>query len=768
MDRKDEKQLGKKIVKFSIIFFILSSIIATQYFAHYTGYNRMLGGITIFKTNYKIYFPFSYFFWQEIYRNEVPNLIKRINNYYYLSTLLFFILLLILLKGKSKNTVHGSARWANNEEMRKMDLYRGTGVVLGCDPRGTLLHDNSDRHLALFAPTRMGKGINSVTPTCYDWLNSMVINDIKGELWGLTAGYRKDVLKQKVFMYCPIDTDGISCSYNPLDFISIGTSAEFEDVSIISKTLIDVEGKGDSDHWITSAINLLNGVLLHVKYANKNASLTDVVEFISPTTGSFADSLADILGVPREDEEDEENVALRSGCTADEIEVNEEGEEIYPTKGYAAFDHLKYFEDKDLFKKIYKYKGTKLDLNAKLHPLVAKEFMSIYETPDKERGSIISTLKQKLKIFMDPVIADHIRHSDFTIKQLMEEKCTLYLVTPPKSIARTKPILRLVFTQVVFLLTNRMKFDIPEKQKKLNIFSKISENFKTKAINIQNYFYPEIKKSKNSILLLIDEFPSLGKLDVIEESMSYIAGYGLKTFLISQSLQQFKKIYGKDNYILDNCSIQLYLTPNDPETPKMLSETLGKYTVKTESWSKKGMELMPTKSISWIGRELMTASEIRTLPYEEILLFITGQNPIKGKKLFYYDDERYKNKKLPAPKVSDKNNKEDIEIKESKKEKLRESIKEAKKLKDGFVIIADDDRDGMSCEEQLAEIQKSYETTNKFAYAEMLTKKFEIVYKYSLGENVEKAKEKFFSTKNIKEISAKTNKYLEEDFENIK
>lgn len=753
MSKKENREFGLKFLKISLIFFFIISIFATQYFAFSVKYNNSLGGFKILNSIHKVYFPFAYFFWQKKYIKNVPKLIGEINWYIFIFTGIYLIITLVILKKKNESTVHGSARWASNNEIKKMELYKPTGVVLGCDPKGNLLHDNSDRHLAFFAPTRMGKGINSVTPTCYDWINSIVINDIKGELWGLTAGYRKEVLGQKTFMFCPVDNEGISCSYNPLDFIEIGSKNEIKDISIISQTLIDVEGKGDSDHWITSAINLLNGVILHVKYAIPNASLVDVVEFISPTTGSLSDRLADILGVPHEDEEDETGVALRSGCTPNQITINKKGELEYPTKGYATFDHLKYFEDKDLFKKIYKYKGTDLDKKVRLHPVVAKEFMSLFKTPDKERGSIISTATQKLKIFMDPVIAEHIRHSDFTIQQLKDEKCSLYLVTPPDSIKRTQPLLRLIFTQIVFKLTNRMKFDIHKKNKK-NFLQKFLQKISEKMEKIKDYFYPKIKEEKNRILLLIDEFPSLGKLDVIEQSMSYIAGYGLKTFLISQSLGQFKKIYGKDNYILDNCSIQLYLTPNDPETPKMLSDKLGKYTVKTESFSKKGFELTPTKSISYIGRSLMTAEEIGTLPYEEILLIITGQKPIKGKKLFYYKDDRYVEKLMPAPNISDKNDK--IFFSEKNKEGLKEKIKKV----ENWIILTD--APDLDYEKELEIIENNYKTTSKMAYEEILNSKFELAYKYSLvnKENIRIAKNELFKTENIEKIAKVTNNSL--------
>lgn len=633
--KKNNNAIDFKVFFFSVLTYCAFSLfIATYYFAYKVNFNPLLKGI-YFEINGKrlidipFYFPFIYPYWHIKFSSQVPSICKNIVWYLKTGLLAYICMLLLYFNNKNKVSVHGTARWANKSEIKKMDLKADRGLVLGCDPYKKIMRENTDKHVFMAAPTRGGKGINTVTPTSLDWDKSIVFNDIKGELWGLTSKYRKNVLKQKVFMFSPVDTDGISCSYNPLDVIKIGTGHEFEDVSIISETLIDTEGKGESDHWITSAINLLNAVLLHCKYVDPEASLYDVITFLSPTTQSFTDQLCDILCMPREFEDAEDFFG------DDEREGRKNRENCKP------FDHLKRFDDKDIFKKIYGYTGTEEDKLGHLHPLVAKEFSTLVSTPDKERGSIISSTTSKLKIFNDPIIQQHIKKSDFTIRELMQDKCSVYLVTPPRSIDRTRALIRLIFTQIVYELTDRMKFETKEKEK-LTFSQKIKKSFKNAGKKIKNFFIvPEKKEEKNRILLLIDEFPSLGKLGVVERAMSYIAGYGLKCLLIAQSLKQFKKIYGKDNYILDNCSIQIYLTPNDEESPKMLSDMFDSYTEKIVNTSKKGWEFISTRSTSYVPRKLMTPGEVRTMPYEDIIVMMTGQNPIKGKKLFYYKDKRY-------------------------------------------------------------------------------------------------------------------------------
>src|SRR3546814_1297665 len=58
---------------------------------------------------------------------------------------------------------------------------------------------------------------------------------------------------------------------------------------------------------------------------------------------------------------------------------------------------------------------------------------------------------------------------------------------------------------------------------------------------------------KHKLLMMLDEFPALGRLDFFETSLAFLAGYGVRAFLIAQSLNQIEKAYGEHNAILDNC-----------------------------------------------------------------------------------------------------------------------------------------------------------------------------------------------------------------------
>ncbi|WP_349764263.1 type IV secretory system conjugative DNA transfer family protein [Fusobacterium sp. SYSU M8D902] len=521
----------------------------------------------------------------------------------------------IYIYKKQKLDYYGTAEFANNNEIKDMKILDPSdGVILGLTQDNKLISHNGVEHLMVMAPTRSGKGVNTVLPTLWTWKSSVIINDIKGECWDLTSGFRRSVLGQKCVYFNPMDSSGEGICYNPLALVKVGTGSEQEDSRVIAMTLIDVDGKGEADHWISSAINLLTAVIIHVKYVNINATFLDVMKFLTDPNEPLIDKMGRVLAK----------------------KLNEYGETI-DDDTYQVFNHYETLKNQI---------GTNLDFMelynelTTLHPLVGSTFSSLMNTPDKERGSIISSCVNKLKIFGDPRIMKNIQSSDITPRDIMNNKISLYLITPPRAIDMTRPLFRLIITQTIFELTDKMEFGNRKKieKEKQTLVKKFKEN-------LFNFFQKKEEKKENSknkrILFLIDEFPALGNLGLLEKALAYIAGYGLKVLLITQAISQLNKIYGKDNSIIANCHGQLYFTPNDSETPKLISDMLGTKTIKIETKSKTKGQI--TYSENYQSRALMTQGEVRTLPFEDTILIITGKKPIHGKKLFWFKHEKFKN-----------------------------------------------------------------------------------------------------------------------------
>ena len=139
---------------------------------------------------------------------------------------------------------YGSARWANQPDIRGAGLAGADGVILGRFEGQYLRHDGPE-HVLCFAPTRSGKGVGLVVPTLLTWPGSCIVHDIKGENWTLTSGFRAQ--HGRVLLFDP--TNSGSAAYNPLLEVRRG-EWEVRDVQNVADVLVDPEGSLERrNHW---------------------------------------------------------------------------------------------------------------------------------------------------------------------------------------------------------------------------------------------------------------------------------------------------------------------------------------------------------------------------------------------------------------------------------------------------------------------------------------------------------------------------------------
>jgi type IV secretion system protein VirD4 len=256
------------------------------------------------------------------------------------------------------------------------------------------------------------------------------------------------------------------------------------------------------------------------------------------------------------------------------------------------------------------------------HPVVASTARELLNKSENERSGVLSTAMSFLGLYRDPVVAHVTRRCDWRIADLIADPrpATLYLVVPPSDISRTKPLIRLVLNQIGRRLTEDL----------------------------------HAKERKHRVLMMLDEFPALGRLDFFESALAFMAGYGLKAFLIAQSLNQIEKAYGPNNSILDNCHVRVSFATNDERTAKRVSDALGTATEMKAMKNYAGHRLSP-----WLGhlmvsrsetaRPLLTPGEVMQLPPAEEIVMVAGAPPIRAKKARYYEDARLKERVLPPP-----------------------------------------------------------------------------------------------------------------------
>ncbi len=452
-------------------------------------------------------------------------------------------------------TTYGSARWGDVRDARRAGLLGADGVVLGRLGRRLLRHDGPE-HVLCFAPTRSGKGVGLVTPTLLTWPGSVLVHDIKGENWTLTAGWRSRF--GRVIRFDP--TDPGSPAWNPLAEVRPGL-AQVRDVQNIADILVDPEGALERrNHWEKTSHGLLVGAILHVLHAEADRSLAGVAAFLSDPARPIEATLEMMLRTPH--------------------------------------------------------------LGDRPHPVVAQAARELLNKSENERSGVLSTALSFLGLYRDPVVAAATTRCDWRIADLVDgpEPVSLYLATPPSDLSRTRPLMRLVLNQVGRRLTE----DLAARQ------------------------------GGRRLLLMLDEFPALGRLDFFETSLPFLAGYGLKAFLIAQSLNQLERSYGPNHAILDHCHVRVSFATNDERTARRVSDALGAATELRAMKNYAGHRLAP-----WLGhmvvsrqetpRPLLTPGELMQLPPDEAVVMISGRPPLRARKLRWFEDARFRSRVMAAP-----------------------------------------------------------------------------------------------------------------------
>jgi type IV secretion system protein VirD4 len=112
--------------------------------------------------------------------------------------------------------------------------------------------------------------------------------------------------------------------------------------------------------------------------------------------------------------------------------------------------------------------------------------------------------------------------------------------------------------------------------------------------NLLKASLPEfIDNRRHQVLMMLDEFPALGRLDFFETSLAFMAGYGVRADRIAQSLNQIDKAYGEHNSILDNCHVRVAFSTNDERTARRISDSLGGATGQRSMRNYAGHRLAP-------------------------------------------------------------------------------------------------------------------------------------------------------------------------------
>lgn len=591
---------------------VVVNFIATQYIAARFEYQPALGTPVLNAKSGSIYQPFSWIAWGWRYCTSPDERIRQpffegemiVFAGSFLCAGIFFVHASRRARKLTENAedLHGSARWADEEDVRSTGLLTtGHGVYVGGwraegSTRLNYLRHDGPEHVLAFAPTRSGKGVGLVIPSLLAWEESAIIYDIKGENWAKTAGFRS-AQGQLCFKLSPVEQQA-SSRFNPLSEVRLFTPRDVSDAQNIANMIVRTgEDSPQERYWQDAAASITTGMILHVCYEaaleSRVACLADLSHVFTRPGSGFRDALGELLNFEH-DPEKKRDWRMPTGE------------------------------------------------RTRTHPVVREKVQEMLDKEDRDFGGVLSTAKTALALYSDPLVAQNTSASDFTIGDLVnhERPVSLYLVVPPSDKIRLRPLIRLIFTMTVNRLTEKMVFQGSEQ-----------------------------KRNKHRLLLLIDEFPSLNRMEVFADALSYMAGYGLKAYLITQDIRQIIEAYGNNESIVSNCHVRIAFAPNQFETAELLSKMTGTTTVQKASYNFSGSRFSPVMghinaSVDHIERPLMTPDEVlrlkppqkrgygareRIITPGQMLIFVSGHRPILGTQMLYFLDSALKARAAVAP-----------------------------------------------------------------------------------------------------------------------
>lgn len=238
---------------------------------------------------------------------------------------------------------------------------------------------------------------------------------------------------------------------------------------------------------------------------------------------------------------------------------------------------------------------------------------------DNTRAGILSSLSAPLNIFTDPMVAAATGASDFRLDEVRKRRMSIFVGIQPNELPRFDKLLNLFFSQLI--------------------------NLNTKVL-------PEADDAlKYQCLVLLDEFTALGRVEIVQKSVAYIAGYNMRLMLIFQNKGQAEHYYTKEGTqtLLSNMACQIVFAPREQSDAEEYSRLLGNETIKSRSISRnQGKGGGGSTSTSEQSRALLLPQELRELDKSKEIILYDTDKPILADKIKYYEEAIFKTRtRLP-------------------------------------------------------------------------------------------------------------------------
>jgi len=250
-------------------------------------------------------------------------------------------------------------------------------------------------------------------------------------------------------------------------------------------------------------------------------------------------------------------------------------------------------------------------------------FTGLLSQADVTFASIIGSFREPLNPWLNPVLDAVTSADDFRLDDVRRRRMTIYVGIQPNKLAESRMIVNLFFSQL---------------------------------INVNTKVLPQNDKSlKHQCLLLMDEFTSIGRVDIIAKAVAYMAGYNLRLLPIIQSMAQLDAVYGKElsRTIITNHALQIIYAPREQQDANDYSEMLGYTTIRRRARTRshgQGRSVSDNEVLE--KRALMLPQELKAMgPEKEIVLYEGLPHPVLCRKIRYYKDSYFTKRLLPKVEV---------------------------------------------------------------------------------------------------------------------
>lgn len=475
----------------------------------------------------------------------------------------------LVAAARPRRALHGDARFASAAEVDCAGLTGGDGqpgILIGRH-RGRFLSLPGQLSVMLSAPTRSGKGVGVVIPNLLNWPDSVVVLDIKGENYDITAGYRA-AHGQAVYAFSPFDEDARSHRWNPLTAVRSSPLHRVGDLLTIGQVFFPNDGGGTSSEafFNDQARNLFLGLgLVLLETPSLPRTIGEMLRQSSGKGRSLKDHLSGLITQRRE-----EGNPLSDECV----------------------DALQ----------------------------------RLLTNSENTLSSVVATFNAPLTIFADAVVDAATSADDFRLEDVRRRRMSVYVRIPPNRLANARPLLNLLFSQLVSLNTQAL----PEQDPTLKV----------------------------QCLLVNDEFTAMGRVGVITNAAAFLAGYNLRLLTVVQAMSQLDAVYGdkEARTFATNHGLQILYAPREQRDADEYSAMLGHFTERatsrgrSRSFSGHGHSTV-SRNESEQRRALLLPQEFKELGSERMVVIFENCKPILGEKIRYYRDKAFMSRLLRAPAV---------------------------------------------------------------------------------------------------------------------